>query len=69
MTGSTPNCPICRATERILADIGLNSEGAVVDEHMEVDADDLCPEHRKWADSRENDWYHFGETEKRKDTP
>ena len=63
-------CPICRAVERILADIGLNSEAVPARESMEVDRDDLCPLHKKWANSEENDWYDFGgAAEKRKETP
>ena len=69
MTASQPECPLCRAVERILADIGLNSEAIPARESMEVDRDELCPLHQKWADSKENDWYDFGAAEKRKETP
>lgn len=65
MTGSKPECPLCRAVDRILADIGLNSEKIVVGGLTGVDRDDLCPEHQKWADSKENDWYDAGKTEGR----
>ena len=63
MTASQPECPLCRAVDRILTDIGLNSDAIPAREFMDVDREDLCPEHQQWADSKENDWYDFGATE------